>query len=174
MGFKTGAQPPVVRSVQPVQVVSDATGIVSPELGALASAGARRGPVGAEFATFEFHSLAPGGAQVRLAAGYNGTTFTQYYTFGAVAAALNNVITPIVYQQNPEVPAVSTVRLGTTVATINGGAALNPSLTTTNGATWEFDIYVPPGTFLFASVTTGGQAGQWAAQWAEFPGRDSN
>ncbi len=64
MGWKRADEPPVLYSVQPVQIVNDASALTPPMLPNAALLGGRQNAVAGQFGMFQIHSVASGGTWI--------------------------------------------------------------------------------------------------------------
>lgn len=145
LGFKDGEQPAIVRAVQPVQVVSDVSYLVSPEIPSSGVVGGIRGPVPAVFTAFEIYGGTRGGGVVELDFAAPGGVPNCEITYTTTRATLANLVPLTVQTIQPGT--TMAFRLGTEAA--GAGAGL-PVFRAGTNSTVRLDLYVPPGTYLYA------------------------
>lgn len=109
LGWKRPDEPPVLFSIQPVQIVSDVCGLTSSLRPPSALWGGEQVGVAAEHGTFQIQAQGPGGLCVRRSYG------SRNYAYG-IAAAPETLTAPVtVLTQNfaPDFPAASSAQIGT-------------------------------------------------------------
>jgi hypothetical protein len=163
LGFKDGAEPPIARVIQPVQVVQDVSGLLPPTLPPSGfSGGLTTGAAGA-FSALEIGGGTQGGTFVEVKAGLSAGGFV-VHALSTTRLTLSNLVSinRHVYQGGH----TSEIRLGTLAATIATG--LNP-ITAMSGADHvTADIFVPPGQWAYVQNPTANSILQAWAQYQEF------
>lgn len=160
LGFTDGLQPDVIRAVQPVQVVSDASSLVSPLLPPLAVAGGRQTPGGGNIVALEVLSLAPGGTFVRdlnvAAASGSNNNRVAFVTPTAIASI--NPTVKAKFEMGPS-PTVSRIRIVEIVAVNIPAINDIPSLfgLGNSGSRWVDGFYIPTASLLYAYANLSAQ-----------------
>ncbi len=159
-------EPVLIHAVQPVQVVSDVSSLVSPVLPPQGLAGGSRGNVVGVFETFEFRSLAPGGSLVTVEVSHGGT-IAQSVEVLAAPLVMANLVAIAIANLTPLHPVLSTPRLGTIA--VGRSATTAPIVRRGPNLLIPIQAYVPYSHFLYISNLVTGEALDVYCQWIEFP-----
>lgn len=151
LGIKVQDDPELVPSVQPVQVISDASGLVHPVLPPISWFGGYVTPVAGQYQGLQVHALAEGGCNIRYLAArpanQNWLTFniTASNIYAGYATAINEV------RMGPSA-LVSTVKKGESPTQVN--SSNYPMWYAANNAPRELPdlIYVPHGYWFTLQV----------------------
>jgi len=154
LGMKRLDEPEIVHAVQPVQVVSDVSALVSPILPPTAATGGRiiGDAAAARFNTLEFHCRAAGGAAVEFRF-IPETTQAVRWRIAIVTETLTDLLSPALQQLTPDTPVQSTVRIGRAAAAIGNTV---PVQNTTGNIERIWEIFVPPGRRLYVTSSQTG------------------
>lgn len=156
LGVKGGDEPLITPSLQPVQVVGDASLLVPPLLPPTAAYGTTVGAVVGQHGAASIQSLAPGGTCIRqLGCGSWSNSVSWLWRVQAAAPtyAASNVLTA-----REMWPGMQSIVTAGSVIPANlpaGGVNDNPQFQTPNGFTFGVDdlIYIPTGSFFFIANT---------------------
>jgi len=146
--FKRPDAPPFNYTIQPVQIVGDASAVSSPILPAFAAFGGFRSAVVARHSALAIRTSAPGGTFVRfLMLSGGGNDFNQW-TVSTTPAVIDNVVPMTVLNLGPT-DVSGTFRLGGNAVTLGAGLPQGKG----NPFSMEDVIYIPGGSeFLIQAV----------------------
>jgi len=108
LGFNRTDLPEIAYSVQPVQVVGDASALTSPLLPPLAWLGSNHIPVAGQLSSLAIRSLAPGGTFVRALRSTSPFTVTYVWQVNVAPVALTTTTVLTAFNMGPT-PIASTV-----------------------------------------------------------------
>lgn len=164
LGFKDGRQPDLIRAVQPVQVVSDVSYLVSPVLPPSGLLGAQRGAAGAgTYAALEIFGGTRGGTVVEVGFDLNSGSNITRIRNQATAWTMANIIAhvPIVWQGGE----TAAFRIGTVTSI---GPGTEPAFRTSSNGGVMKQIYVPPGQFTLVSAAVANVTYQIYCMYQEY------
>lgn len=168
LGVKDGRQPEVLRAVQPVQVVSDASLLVSPLLPPSGLAGTEIPAELAERACIEVYGGYRGGALVEFSVTPHSQSMTFLYRVSAAAFTVNNLIPleDVFFQPDTTVR----VRIGTVLGLVAAGW---PRFRAGTAVESLKSVFVPPGVYgLLMSASVNQVVQSWVTyqEFAAAPG----
>ena len=155
MGFKRQDEPPLLFSVQPVQIVSDVRGLASPVRPPSGMLGGVHPGLALENVVFQFQARASGGVFMTMFGG--GNTFV--YGFSGAPTVLNpgNIIQSRLSSFTPDFAPVTTAQLGTIDAVQrvlwNDGTRAAHRGSFGNLLEAKTGVWVPPGVWFIAMMT---------------------
>lgn len=163
LGFKDGREPEIIRAIQPVQVVGDASFLVSPTLPPSGISGGIIGAPAGVRATFEIYGGLRGGTLVSVT---NHSSVISNYQVEEAAAALTlaNLVTLNVHEF--QAGRTCDFRLGTKAA---ASAVGEPAVRqVANTPTMPMTFYVGAGLFRYVVCQTVNTLSQTYCEWQEF------